>query len=336
MSGAENSVAAPSARNRAWDAIRALLGLLLLAWVVRRTEAWSDPRVLREASWLLVPAVALTLLGAVVEAVRLTLLLRPQGVAVSVADAFRLVAVSTLWGFAVPGGVGGDVAKAVYLGRRDRSRLVELGMGLLVDRFVGLMSMLTAILILAALSAEFVLSSTLLKTLTGWAAVAFAGLAAAFALSQTVWLRRTVLFEWATTRGPGAGFVRRVLDALAAYRRHTAPLAAAFLTSLSGNAVLCATFLLAAREFAPGLVGLRPALLGLFGMLANAIPLTPAGVGVGEAAFEALFQSAGFAGGALVSLTWRAGVLAVALIGAVFYAWGVRLDAGEEALRAAE
>ena len=40
-------------------------------------------------------------------------------------------------------------------------------------------------------------------------------------------------------------------------------------------------------------------------MLANALPLTPGGIGIGEAAFEALFQSVGAMGGAETILAWR-------------------------------
>lgn len=41
------------------------------------------------------------------------------------------------------------------------------------------------------------------------------------------------------------------------------------------------------------------------GMLANALPLTPGGIGVGEAAFESLFRSVGVNGGAEAILAWR-------------------------------
>jgi uncharacterized membrane protein YbhN (UPF0104 family) len=50
---------------------------------------------------------------------------------------------------------------------------------------------------------------------------------------------------------------------------------------------------------------LAAALLTPFGMLANSLPLTPGGLGVGEAAFESLYLLAGMAGGAEAILSWR-------------------------------
>jgi uncharacterized membrane protein YbhN (UPF0104 family) len=57
-------------------------------------------------------------------------------------------------------------------------------------------------------------------------------------------------------------------------------------------------------------------------MLANAIPLTPGGLGVGEVAFDRLFVMAGFAGGSLLILTWRLAMLPVCLVGALLYVLG--------------
>ena len=320
----------PRWRRALFNTARAGLGLGLLYIVLRGTDAWTDPVILRDAAWLLAPAALLTLFGAAVEAVRLCLLLRAQEIFVSPFDVFRLVSVSTLWSFVAPGGVGGDLAKAVYLGRRDRGRLVEVGMTLVVDRFVGLMSMLFSIVAAAALCTQFVASSALLTQLVIWAGGAWAILLGAFCFGVSEGLRRTRLFVWATTKAPLARFSRRMSDAVGAFGRRTREVGAAFGVSLIGNVGLAVTFTLAASEFAPGLEGPRPALLSLLGMLANVIPATPAGLGVGEAAFDALFRHAGHGNGSLVSLTWRFGMAFVALLGAVFYAWGVRLDSPPE------
>jgi uncharacterized membrane protein YbhN (UPF0104 family) len=58
------------------------------------------------------------------------------------------------------------------------------------------------------------------------------------------------------------------------------------------------------------------------GFIANAFPFTPGGLGVGEAAFDALFRMAGLRGGSAVMLGWRLIMLLTGLIGAVFYLQG--------------
>jgi hypothetical protein len=72
------------------------------------------------------------------------------------------------------------------------------------------------------------------------------------------------------------------------------------------------------------------------GMLANALPVTPGGIGVGEAAFEQLFALAGgVAGGAMLILSWRIGMLPICLLGLIFYAFGIRSEGGLERVREA-
>ncbi len=329
--GAESELALPPKTSRParawlWGATRSALGLALLIFLVRRTAAWSEPQAFRAAAWLAAPVAILALIAGLAEAARLGLLLRSQGIALPLREGFRLVSVATLWGLVIPGGTGGDVAKIVYLCRRDRSRLVEVGLLLIVDRAVGLFSMLTTILLLGALCHVFVSEAVLLQRLLMFAGAALLlGVAAAF-FSASEALRRTRLFSWATTRAPLARHILRVADALARFRGHRGAVAAAFGVSLAGNAAVATTFVLAASQFVPEMEGVRPALLAMLGMLANVIPLTPGGLGVGEAAFDALFGALGYANGAVISLVWRAGLIPIAALGAVFYAFG--LDVG--------
>jgi len=76
----------------------------------------------------------------------------------------------------------------------------------------------------------------------------------------------------------------------------------------------------------PQATGLTTPVLALFGMLGNALPVTPGGLGVGEAAFDRLFNLAGFAGGASMLLGWRSGMLPLCAVGCLFYVMGVNLS----------
>jgi uncharacterized membrane protein YbhN (UPF0104 family) len=58
------------------------------------------------------------------------------------------------------------------------------------------------------------------------------------------------------------------------------------------------------------------------GFLANTLPLTPGGLGVGEAALNRLFSLAGFTGGAEALLGWRMLMLLIGLLGLGFYLRG--------------
>jgi uncharacterized membrane protein YbhN (UPF0104 family) len=80
----------------------------------------------------------------------------------------------------------------------------------------------------------------------------------------------------------------------------------------------------AARAFMPDAPPLTVSLLALLGLLANALPITPGGLGVGEAAFEGLFRSVGYGGGARLILAWRVGMLTLCCLGCALYITGAR------------
>ena len=58
------------------------------------------------------------------------------------------------------------------------------------------------------------------------------------------------------------------------------------------------------------------------GYMANALPITPGGLGVGEAVLESLFVMAGLRGGAETILGWRLIMMVISLLGLVFYLKG--------------
>jgi uncharacterized membrane protein YbhN (UPF0104 family) len=60
------------------------------------------------------------------------------------------------------------------------------------------------------------------------------------------------------------------------------------------------------------------------GFLANILPVTPGGLGIGEAAFNKLFEMAGLSGGAEALLGWRMLTILISMIGLVFYLRGRR------------
>jgi uncharacterized membrane protein YbhN (UPF0104 family) len=92
--------------------------------------------------------------------------------------------------------------------------------------------------------------------------------------------------------------------------------------SLVVHTLVIGATLLAATAMQQGEVAWQMILLMPLGFLANVLPLTPGGLGVGEAAFDTLFSLAGLSGGAETLLGWRLLTLMVGLIGLVFYLQG--------------
>ncbi|HVB33504.1 MAG TPA: lysylphosphatidylglycerol synthase transmembrane domain-containing protein [Patescibacteria group bacterium] len=257
-------------------------------------------------------------------ALRLSLLFRPHDLKLSLGSAFRLTLVGQFFTAFLPGGAGGDVVKLYYATRENRGRRTEIVTIVLFDRAVGLFSLLLLSLLIAPFFLPLLRSSSILGGLLIAAAVlAFALLAGgAIAVSGYAGRHRLVLriLEWL----PGGGHARRMMATLRGYRRSPATLAAAVGLGLAGNLTTLASTMMIGLVMNPGPVAWRMSFLIPLGDVANSIPLTPGGLGVGEAAFGLLFSLGGLARGADILLGWRLVTVLVGLLGLLFYLQGLR------------
>jgi len=308
-------------------ALRAVLGVALLAWVLSDPEVWQGVRALVEAVWLLPVLAVLVLFGAAVEAVRLAVVFRSRGLDLSVADACRVIALGTFFNFCIPGGTGGDVMKLYYLAADQRGRRVEVATLLFVDRLLSLFSVLLVILLLSLASGALLAEHEALRWMVRGAWLLAGGVALATAIAWSARIRHSAAFGAVLARLPLRRYVERGVDALFAFRHHTGALAAGLAVSMVGHATLLAMFVLTAGVVLPGVPLVPMCLLSLLGMLANVLPLTPGGIGVGEAAFDELFQLAGFGAGSPLILAWRAAQIPLLVLGCLVYVLGLRRGA---------
>jgi uncharacterized protein (TIRG00374 family) len=302
-----------------WIVLRIALGVALLFYVLESTGGWASASLLFTTAWLLPGFVAFTLLGATVEAKRLCLLLRSQSRTLAFKDSLGLVVMSVFFSLCIPGGTGGDLIKLYYLAQDDLSRGVEMATVILVDRAVGLFSMLLVVVLLASLNWRLLLEPGPLQVMT---LVSIAGLLAMTALALLSWspaIRKTAIYRWVTGSVPFKSIVNRVLDALHLFRDHRGAVVQAILLSTVGQLALATSFAAAGTVLVPDAPLLTTALLSLLGLIANWIPLTPGGLGVGEAAFAGLFRLAGYHGGEKLLLAWRVGMLPLAVVGGLLY-----------------
>lgn len=304
--------------------LRVALGAGLLIYVLSVTGGWQTLQQLRHSAWVLLGLLALPLFGAAVEAVRLKLLAQAHAIPLSIGRGYRLVAVGTLFNFAIPGGTGGDVMKLYYLASANRRQVVEAATIIFVDRLVALFSMLWLMLALALLNWPLVRAQPVIQGLVGIIVLGILGLGTVAAVSFSSRWRRSRLYGWAMARLPFRRHLERLFDALVAYRGHKRTLAGAFLWSLAGHLALSGMFLAVGGVLIPDAPARMVPFLALLGILVNIVPITPGGLGVGEAALDQLFALVGFGGGAALMLAWRLSMLPLCGLGAVFYARGMR------------
>jgi glycosyltransferase 2 family protein len=263
--------------------------------------------------WLAAALAALTA-SFLLASLRWRLLVRGQGVDLSLEDTVRWSWIGLFLANVLPTGFGGDAARAWLAGRRNGA-LPELAASVVIDRIVAAWALvgLGALAVLLSLShlPSVAITACMAATLTV-CAVSVAVLARTPA--------RLLARVSARSRRLAAA-VASLTEALARYRGRPRLLAAAFgISLLSQAAVLLAAYLLARS------IGLNPspALLATtipVALLATAVPSSINGLGIREVVFRVLLVPAGVPASRAVafSLLTVAAALVVSLPGAV--AW---------------
>ena len=306
-------------RKKIFTAIRIIFGVGLFYYVVTATEGWSALEKLASNLWVVIGLISLPLFGASIEAHRMRVLFQSQDISLSFRNGFRIVAIGTMFNFCLPGGTGGDMVKLYYLAQENKGKGIEVATVVLVDRAVALLALLVLIVTLATLAWPLVLS---LKTVQWLVGAAVLGIVALVLFSTLVWeqshrMRRlmSAIPKWISLRN----LFQRGVEAFLNFTDHKLSVMKVGVWSFFGHMMLAAMFIVSGSILIPEVAPLTTSLLALLGMLANALPVTPGGLGVGEAAFEGLFLLDGYVGGAQLILAWRLGMLPLCLVGCLLY-----------------
>jgi hypothetical protein len=310
---------------------RTVLGIGLVGYILFGRDNGIDTSLFQGAAWLFLVLPLLAMVGASVEALRLGLLCRSQQAQLGFWHGLRIVLVSVFFGFFIPGGTGGDVAKMYYLAADNPGKGLELAIVVLVDRITGLAGLVITVLILALINIPLVSEYPLIRWLLLMLAVVLAGLAGVALLFSAGAFRKSRLFQYVRGKLPLQQQVDRIAAGIRAFRNHGMALLFAVVISVLGNVAMILMFLLAGSVFTPDAPWTVVCFLAVLGMFANAIPLTPGGLGVGEAAFETLFGMLGISSGAMLMISWRLAILPLGLIGSLYYVTGIRRKPAQDA-----
>ena len=284
----------PRVKNIIVTTLKIAFAVGLVAWIVK--GGVLDPKALKIA---LEPTAFLVLGGLVLLQLlfanaRWLVLLQGQGFPATTGKIFPLTLVGLFFNYAMPGSVGGDIIKGYYLAQDYPEQKLPAGVSVFMDRLIGFFVMVAsgAFAILAFRDRldhdprlVAIGTATLLLTL-------------AFVVILAVALSRRLqaplrYFAKYFEKLPGHKIVEQVYRAMHSYRYRTRELFFAILYSSINQALLIAFFF-----FAAGLLGEGDIPVSTFwfcipiGLVASAVPISPAGVGVGQAVFFFLFQAA--------------------------------------------
>jgi uncharacterized protein (TIRG00374 family) len=240
-------------------------------------------------------------------------LLRSRGFQVRLSKTFSLYLIGVFFNHALPSSVGGDVVKAFYLARHQSERQTEAVLSVLIDRVLGLYSLLVLALLGVAWDFSFVASHPEIRMM----AIACAGI---------VVLMTVFLALGFSVRLGGYRLLRpleSILDAVFRFGQQRQAIFVSVVVSLIAQTISILFFVYIGWALGfhdvpwPAYAFCVP-----LGFVATALPIAPAGLGVGQVAFLFLFQAYSKGSGdlgATVITAFQITMLVWGLIGSILY-----------------
>ena len=278
-----------SAPRRWWPALaRTALGLALLAALV----FWGqlDLRALLELSAApsaVVTCLALLLLSLLVAAVRWAILLRALGVSIRFVDLLHFVAIGILANVLVLGSVGGDAIRGIYAWRALGRSGGRVAVSVLADRLFTLLAVLFTSLAFSLLywhrMQQVPALAALGTSIIAAAAACVIGAGVLFAVPDLTRPLEARLPRWPTA----ARLLVQVREMILMLRTSPLSLLAAFALALMTQILTVLAVLVLAQAIKIGVLSAADYMFAVpLTLIVNALPLTPSGIGVGEAAFD--------------------------------------------------
>lgn len=245
-----------------------------------------------------------------------------QGLSIPLWEAVRLTMIGVFFNTAIPGAVSGDLVKGYYVVRQqpDGRGRIRAFTTLLMDRILGLSALIFVSFIAMLLNLNTMLGSPVLKSLSGLISILFVGIVCfyAFVLFESSLASRLQQF---LAKLPAGEYFVKLFEAVKSYENCRHYIVRGFLISVVIHCTIVGVFILLGKS----LGGFEDVSLGKFfflaplGLLVTAIPVAPAGLGTGHAAFLWLFKQAGSTVGADLFTAFVSFQILISLIGGLFY-----------------
>jgi uncharacterized protein (TIRG00374 family) len=269
----------------------------------------------------ILPAMAAILVTNLLGVVRWQWLLRAQGIRLPFLRVFQLTFIGNFFNLALPGAVSGDFVKAFYVARETHVPRGRVFGTILFDRIVGVSALV--LVSAAALALNFTRFWAVFRHIQSVVITAALGAVLFFAYLFLVGERNDPVLRALgriERRTPKLGSLVRIYEGVRHYHAHRWTVVKALLASFAIHTLVC----FACVYFSQALGDpIHPA-LGVYvvtpmGLLVTAVPLTPAGVGTGHAAFGYLYGLLDSARGADVFSLFILTQLASGAVGGLIY-----------------
>lgn len=253
----------------------------------------SDKISVEDLSLLLNPQLFLSLLTClilvnIVATFRWQSILQSQGMNSGFWSTFKLTLIGAFFNFAIPGGVGGDVVKAFYFVRTQPEKKVAASLTVVMDRVIGVTVMAVAGFLALLSHYDLVFEKVEARLLF-------------FFLSALV-LCFTLLWSLVFSKSLQALFLRiispvlqskkmdHLIQTILSFSSMKSCITKAVLLSIASQALFCVAFYFISVATQSGHSWDAIIFAVPVGMILSAVPITPAGIGVGQIVFYFLFN----------------------------------------------
>lgn len=261
--------------------LAAALGLMLHFRIISPTAlalAVANPAAV-------LAALVMISLGAQLNVLRWHLLLHWQGSPLRFGQTWQISYISYFIGSFLPGAAGSDALRALYLHRECPNTRAAALLTIVFDRILGLSALLALVLALAAAMPREIAQQPVLAALVAIAAVAVPALITALPLLSWLLPHAGRLRLPRLARGAeqvGKAITRAVVE----WGGQPGRVLLALSLGVVSHALVTAAIVTLARAMDVGVLSVwELALAATLAVLANQLPLTPGGLGVGETSF---------------------------------------------------
>ncbi|MCX6112276.1 MAG: lysylphosphatidylglycerol synthase transmembrane domain-containing protein [Proteobacteria bacterium] len=254
---------------------------------------------------------------------RWKLLLKGQDIILDNKEIISLGFIGIFFTSVLPGAVGGDIIKGVYIAKKVKGRKISSVLTVLLDRIIGLAALIIICAVGLLMNIKVVLQNGALRSLGMIILISLLAIIimTSFGLSRRI--RQNVFFNNLINKLPLSNFLNKIYDAFHAYRYKHKYLTYALLLSFVNHALNITIFYLIALALGFDQLGIFSYFFIVpLGLITMAIPITPAGIGIGQAAFLKLFEwSLGTKTtiGADTITIWQVIFILISFVGSAFY-----------------
>ena len=271
-------------------ALKIIFAVALIAWMVREDALSFNAFKALSSPWLVAFCIGCGFAQIFINNYRWLLLLRGQGFETTVQRTLKLTLIGTFFNFAMPGGVGGDVVKGYYMLQHHPDQRLAAAVSIFMDRLTGFFIMIATAFTAVLLNSSQVLGNPKLAAVGTGVTLLFFGFVVFYAIS----LSRLLQASWAQklfATLPGGRTLHHIYSAIHAYRKDPRALLTAMAVSVLGQAAIVAFVIAVAHALGESSIPLSVFIFIVpVGLVVQALPISPAGIGVGQAAFYFMFN----------------------------------------------